>query len=188
MVFGCWQEDRCAGVDGSERCVRTRLGRCVRAYNWSATSWGPYQWGAIDVSKPDMNFAMRSSTWSVSRNASSKYRRNVSVSEAWSLSILAALSAGRRRTYDACILGKSRSREIRLRGWVSYSTTIRRNVALYNTPLISRRRCRVKERELSHFGTARLVTSLQLSSSGGLKTKSCRFFFRDLPEKSLAQT
>jgi hypothetical protein len=36
--------------------------------------------GAIDVSKPDMSFAMRSSAWSVSRNPSPKYRRNVGVS------------------------------------------------------------------------------------------------------------
>ncbi|WP_244604555.1 MULTISPECIES: hypothetical protein [Mesorhizobium] len=35
---------------------------------------------------------------------------------------------------------------------------------------------------------AGLVTSLQLSPSGGVKTKSCRFFFRGLREKALAQT
>lgn len=74
-------EDRCAGVDGSRRCVRTTPGRCVRALpNWSATSSQPHLRDAIDVSKPDMSFAMLSSAWHVSSNASPKYRRNVGAS------------------------------------------------------------------------------------------------------------
>lgn len=97
-LLGCWHKDRCAGVDGSRRCVRTRLGRCVRALrNWSATSWRPHLKDAIDVSKPDMNFAMRSSAWRVSRNASPKYRRNIGVSGSF-----AALNACSRTSSLCC--------------------------------------------------------------------------------------
>lgn len=61
-------------------CVRTTLSRCVRTLrNWSATSWRHLK-DAIDASKPDRYFALRSAGSNVSKNASPEYRRKVRVS------------------------------------------------------------------------------------------------------------
>lgn len=57
----------------------------------------PHLKDAIDVSKPDMNFAMRSFAWRVSRNASPKYRRNIGVSGSF-----AALNACSRTSSLRC--------------------------------------------------------------------------------------
>lgn len=80
MTFGRDRKTDADG-DGSRPCVRTRRGRCVCASrNWSATSWRPRHRGAIDVLKPGMNFALRNSASSASRNASPEYRKNVGLS------------------------------------------------------------------------------------------------------------